>query len=207
MPAATTSPALCSTPGPVCRDHTTRCAPESRWPRRQELRNGVLRSVPNAGEPAKASRRDLSLACVAPVSVVRRSRERGRRRRARYLGVVAAARPSMAYDRVLERRRAVALAQHFREAEGLSIAQIAQRLGRSPATIKAYFYDPRTITKGLQIARRNDSSGRLLVMRGRRCASPSSPVAATARGRRSRLPDSSGCVSLERRYSGPRYCP
>lgn len=47
-----------------------------------------------------------------------------------------------AYDRVVERRRAVALARHFREAEGLSIAQIADRLGRSPATIKAYFYDP-----------------------------------------------------------------
>ena len=47
-----------------------------------------------------------------------------------------------AYDRVLERRRAVALASHFREVEGLSIAQIADRLGRSPATIKAYFYGP-----------------------------------------------------------------
>ena len=46
------------------------------------------------------------------------------------------------YDRVLERRRAVALARHFREAEGLSIAQIADRLERSPATVKAYFYDP-----------------------------------------------------------------
>ena len=45
-------------------------------------------------------------------------------------------------DRVAERRRAVALARHFREAEGLSIAQIADRLGRSPATVKAYFYDP-----------------------------------------------------------------
>lgn len=45
-------------------------------------------------------------------------------------------------DRVLERRRAVALARHFRDAERLSIAQIALRLGRSPATIKAYFYDP-----------------------------------------------------------------
>jgi hypothetical protein len=31
-------------------------------------------------------------------------------------------------DRVAERRRAVALARHFREAEGLSIAQIANRL-------------------------------------------------------------------------------
>jgi AraC-like DNA-binding protein len=47
-----------------------------------------------------------------------------------------------ARDRLLERRRAVALSRHFREAEGLSIAEIADRLGRSPATIKAYFYDP-----------------------------------------------------------------
>src|SRR5947199_9805688 len=45
-------------------------------------------------------------------------------------------------DRVAERERAVALARHFREAEGLSIAQIAQRLGRTPATVKGYFYDP-----------------------------------------------------------------
>ena len=40
------------------------------------------------------------------------------------------------------RRRAVALARHFREAERLSIAQIADRLGRSRSTVKAYFYDP-----------------------------------------------------------------
>ena len=50
-------------------------------------------------------------------------------------------------DRVAERRRAVALARHFREAEGLSIAQIADRLGRSPATVKAYFYDPSNANK------------------------------------------------------------
>ena len=45
-------------------------------------------------------------------------------------------------DRVVERRRAVALARHYREFEGLSIREIADRLGRSPATVKAYFYDP-----------------------------------------------------------------
>ncbi len=45
-------------------------------------------------------------------------------------------------DRVVERRRAVALARHYREFEGLSIRQIADRLGRSPATMKAYLYDP-----------------------------------------------------------------
>jgi hypothetical protein len=45
-------------------------------------------------------------------------------------------------DRVVERRRAVALARHYREADGLSIAPIADRLGRSPTTVKAYFYDP-----------------------------------------------------------------
>jgi AcrR family transcriptional regulator len=44
--------------------------------------------------------------------------------------------------RVRERRRAVALAHHYRETEGPSIAQIADRLGCSPATVKAYFYDP-----------------------------------------------------------------
>jgi hypothetical protein len=45
-------------------------------------------------------------------------------------------------DRVAERKRAVLLARHYREAEGLTIAQIARRLGRAPATVKGYFYDP-----------------------------------------------------------------
>jgi bifunctional DNA-binding transcriptional regulator/antitoxin component of YhaV-PrlF toxin-antitoxin module len=53
------------------------------------------------------------------------------------------AKPSTAgRGRVLECRRAVALARHYREFEGLSIREIAEGLGRSPATVKAYFYDP-----------------------------------------------------------------
>ena len=55
---------------------------------------------------------------------------------------MASDRPSPAWGRVVERRRAVALARHLRDAEGLSISQIAARLDRSPATIRAYFYDP-----------------------------------------------------------------
>ena len=55
---------------------------------------------------------------------------------------VARMTPNGAIDRVAERRRAVALAWHYREAEGPSTGQIADRLGRSPATVKAYFYDP-----------------------------------------------------------------
>jgi hypothetical protein len=43
---------------------------------------------------------------------------------------------------VEERQRAVALARHYRDFEGLSNAEIARRLGRSSATVKAYFYDP-----------------------------------------------------------------
>ena len=45
-------------------------------------------------------------------------------------------------DRVTERRRAVQLARHYRDAEDLSITEIARRLGKSPATVKGYFYDP-----------------------------------------------------------------
>src|SRR5438477_7674561 len=67
---------------------------------------------------------------------------------------------AVVYDRVSERRRAVALARHFREAEGLSIAQIADRLGRSTATVKAYFYDPRYANKGLSRERVAKAGGR-----------------------------------------------
>jgi hypothetical protein len=45
-------------------------------------------------------------------------------------------------DRVHERRRAAALARHYRDAEGLSIWEISRRLGRAEATVKAYLYDP-----------------------------------------------------------------
>ena len=45
-------------------------------------------------------------------------------------------------DRVHDRRRAAALARHYRDAEGLSIWEISRRLGRAEATVKAYLYDP-----------------------------------------------------------------
>jgi DNA-directed RNA polymerase specialized sigma24 family protein len=45
-------------------------------------------------------------------------------------------------DRPPERRRAAALARHYRDAEGLSIRKISRRLGRAEATVKAYLYDP-----------------------------------------------------------------
>jgi AraC-like DNA-binding protein len=76
-------------------------------------------------------------------------------------------------DRVAERRRAVALARHFREAEGLSIAQIADRLGRSPATVKAYFYNPSDANKGPSWEREVKAGGREL---------RSHPPAAASRG-------------------------
>src|SRR3954449_6215821 len=50
--------------------------------------------------------------------------------------------PPAELDRVAERRRAAALARHYRDAEQLPIAEIARRLGRAPATVKVYLYDP-----------------------------------------------------------------
>ena len=45
-------------------------------------------------------------------------------------------------DRVSERRRAAQLARHYRDQEGLTIAEIGHRLGRAEGTVKAYLYDP-----------------------------------------------------------------
>ena len=45
-------------------------------------------------------------------------------------------------DRVSERRRAAQVARHYRDQENLTIAEIARRLGRAEATVRAYLYDP-----------------------------------------------------------------
>jgi len=65
-----------------------------------------------------------------------------------------------AVDRVQERRKAAALARHYRDQEGLSIAEIARRLGRAKSTVKAYLYDPSDDNKRLTHSlRANASSG------------------------------------------------
>src|SRR3984885_10172711 len=72
-------------------------------------------------------------------------------------------------DRVHERRRAAALARHYRDAEGLSIWEISRRLGRTEATVKAYLYDP-TGEKARAVKRRYQG-----VCRG--CGAPTAPRA------------------------------
>ena len=70
-------------------------------------------------------------------------------------------------DRVTERRRAAQLARHYRDQEGLSIVEIARRLGRAQATIKSYLYDP-TGDKARQVKARYRG-----VCRG--CGAPTAP--------------------------------
>ena len=76
-------------------------------------------------------------------------------------------------DRVSERRRAAALARHYRDQEHLTIAEIARRLGRAEATVKAYLYDPSDANKGPSWEREAEPGGREL---------RSHPPAAAARG-------------------------
>jgi len=80
-----------------------------------------------------AGRRSRSLSSIVVPTSTKTPTERGT------LPGVSGNGSSAGPDRVVERRRAVALARHYREFEGMSIAQIADRLGRAPATIKAYF--------------------------------------------------------------------
>lgn len=49
---------------------------------------------------------------------------------------------SSAAQRGSERARAATLARYYRDEQHLTIAQIARLLGRAPATINAYLYDP-----------------------------------------------------------------
>ena len=49
---------------------------------------------------------------------------------------MSASGPSPPADRSAERLRAAKLARHYRDAEDLSIAEIARRLGRAEATVK-----------------------------------------------------------------------
>ena len=54
---------------------------------------------------------------------------------------------SQVSDRVSERRRAAALARHYRDQEKLPIVEIARRMGRAESTVKAYLYDPSQANK------------------------------------------------------------
>ena len=65
-------------------------------------------------------------------------------------------------DRVQERRKAAALARHYRDQEGLSIAEIARKLGRAESTVKAYLYDPSDANKGPSWEREAKAGGRQL---------------------------------------------
>jgi hypothetical protein len=62
-------------------------------------------------------------------------------------------------DRVTERRRAAQLARHYRDQEGLTIVEIARRLGRAEATVKAYLYDPMGVKREVKARYRGTCRG------------------------------------------------
>jgi hypothetical protein len=102
-------------------------------------------------------------------------------------------------DRVNERRRAAQLARHYRDQEHLTITEIARRLGRAEATVKAYLYA--TIRPARKRARSRPAtraSAAAAARRPRRAAVRARPTrfASAAIPARSRQPGrASGCAT------------
>ena len=122
-------------------------------------------------------------------------RARGGPRPMQYLDCMVPGRSAARQDRVVERQRPVALARHYREAEGLSIRQIADRLGRSPATVKAYFYRP-TGEKARAVKRRYQGCAEdaaRLPLRGAARAARTSTASTAIRGRSRHGERAPGC--------------
>ena len=80
-------------------------------------------------------------------------------------------------DRVEDRRRAARLARHYRDVEELSIAEIARRLGRAHATVKAYLYDP-TGEKARAVQRRYQACAAAAARRPPRATARATPTPA-----------------------------
>ena len=95
-------------------------------------------------------------------------------------------------DRVLERRRAVALARHFRDTDGLWIEQIADRAGRAPARIKACFGDPRETVRAVKARSVGGWRGCGAYTEPSRCASTRTRCAAAMRSGRGSKRSSGG---------------
>ena len=94
-------------------------------------------------------------------------------------------------DRVTERRRAAQLARHYRDQEGLSIAEIARRLGRAEATINAYL----SIRPAIRHARSRRAAGECVAAAGRR------PRHGTARATPTRI--ANAAIPARLRRNGP----